>query len=186
MIELTEQLKKNIVQERIIIHYINYLESKKNEFVSQLECLLAKYKVQPVGSGYIDCIVLKNNLENFIKEISALGILITDVSWWCYVNSSDSEAKECPHGLGGPESEHYEGWFSELQNEAFSVDGEKVSSVLNSYNEHLIYSINMQTLDDIKTMLKIPFKYTPKDYIEGNKCVMPGLWLLVPGDWKRC
>ncbi|MEH7885205.1 hypothetical protein V7654_12900 [Bacillus sp. JJ1609] len=162
------------------------MESKKNEIVSQLDCLLAKHKVQPVGSGYIDCIVLKGNLDEFINEITALGILITNVSWWCYVDPSDKEAKECPHGLGGPVSEHYEGWFSELQNDDFSVDDDKISSILNSYNENLIYTINMQTLDEIKTILKTPFRYTPTDYIEGNKCVMPGLWLLVPDDWERC
>jgi len=34
-------------------------------------------------------------------------------------------------------------------------------------------------------MLEIPFKYTPNDYIKENKCVNPGLWLIVPDKWKR-
>ena len=34
-------------------------------------------------------------------------------------------------------------------------------------------------------MLEVPFKYTPNDLIAGNKCVHPGLWLLVP-DSSTC
>ncbi|WP_203364727.1 hypothetical protein [Bacillus sp. REN10] len=166
--------------------YFDYLELNKNEFVTHLEHILTLYKVQPVGNGYIDCIVMKNDLKGFIKEITTLGILITDVSWWCYVKpTNDNESTECPHGMGGPESEYYEGWFSELQNDFFEADVEKVNSIINSYDKHSIYSLNMQIIDEIKNMLNTPFRYTPTEYIEGNKCVMPGLWLLVPEDWKR-
>lgn len=110
--------------------YFDYLESNKKEIVTQLERLLTLYKVQPVGNGYIDCIVIKNNLDEFINEITALGILITDVSWWCYVNPTVKESTECPHGMGGPESRYYDGWFSELQNDPFEVDEESVNSIL--------------------------------------------------------
>ncbi|WP_423410356.1 hypothetical protein AABM38_10685 [Heyndrickxia sp. MSNUG] len=63
-----------------MIQYINYLKSNEKALVPKLEFLLAKYKVQPVGSGYFDCIVMKANLEMFIKEITDLGILITETS----------------------------------------------------------------------------------------------------------
>ncbi|WP_144556031.1 hypothetical protein [Bacillus sp. X1(2014)] len=166
------------------MRYFDYLTSNKNEFVTQIEHLFTKYKVQPVGSGYIDCIVMKNNLEEFIKELTALGILISDVSWWCYVNPNN-ETTECPHGMGGPKSTYYEGWFSELQNDFFEADSEKVNSILNSYDKQSINALNIQTIDGIKNMLNKPFKYTPTDYIQCNKCVMPGVWLLVPEDWER-
>lgn len=42
-----------------------------------------------------------------------------------------------PTRKGGPESEYYEGWFSELQNDFFEADVEKV----NSYDKHSIYSL---------------------------------------------
>lgn len=168
-----------------MMRYFDYLESKKKEIVVQLETLFTFYKVQPVGNGYIDCIVMKDKLEEFIKEITSLGVLITDVSWWCYVNPSKIESADCPHGMGGPISTFYDGSFSELQNDFFEADVEKVNLILNSYNKDSIYSLNIQTIDEIKNMLNKPFRYTPSDFIEGNKCVMPGLWLLVPDDWKR-
>jgi hypothetical protein len=88
--------------------------------------------------------------------------------------------------MGGPKSEYYEGWFSELQNDLYEVDKEKVDSNMNFYDRQSVYSTNMQTIEGIQKMLKEPFRYTPTDYIQGNKCVMPSLWLLVPDAWKRC
>jgi hypothetical protein len=163
--------------------YFDYLESNKEYLVEQLERILTLYKVQPVGNGYIDCIIMKNNLKQFIDEVSALGILISDVSWWCYVDPVDSTG--CPHGMGGPRSDYYEGWFSELQNDLYEVDKEKIDSLINLFDKQSVISINMQTLEDIENILKVPFRYTPTDYIQENKCVMTGIWLLVPDDWMR-
>lgn len=165
--------------------YFDHLESNKKNLVEQLERILTFYNVEPVGSGYIDCIVMRDNLKLFIDEITALGILITDVSWWCYVDPVNSTG--CPHGMGGPKSKYYEGWFSELQNDMYEVDMEKVDSITNYYDKQSVNSTNIQTLENIENILKVPFRYTPTDYIHGNnKCVMPGIWMLVPDDWKRC
>lgn len=163
--------------------YYDLLNSNKETFLDQIEHLLQRHKVQPVGNGYIDCILLKENLDQFINDISALGILISDVSWWCYVDPNQSLG--CPHGMGGPKSEYYEGWFSELQNDMYEVDQGRIASVMESYDMNLISSINKQTINRIHEILKHPFRYTPSEYIEENKCVMPALWLLVPDDWKR-
>jgi len=163
--------------------YYEVLEQNKNKIITKLELLFTKYKVQPVGNGYIDCIIMKNNLERFIEEVSNLGILISDISWWCYVNPNHSGH---PHGMGGPKSIHYDGWFSELQNELFSLDEKQLYRLLISFDKQLIYIINLKTLDRIKDLLQIPFKYAPNKYISENKCVQPGLWLLVPDDWNRC
>ncbi|MDX8363443.1 hypothetical protein [Cytobacillus sp. IB215316] len=163
--------------------YFEHLELNKEELVAQLDKLLAKYKVQTVGKGYIDCIVMKENLVHFIKEISSLGIIITEVSWWCYVDPTNVESTKCPHGMGGPTAEYYEGWFSELENDFFEADEIKVNTILNSYNIDLISSLNMEILNGINNILKIPLKYSPNDFIVGNECVNPGLWLLVPDNW---
>ncbi len=82
--------------------YYDFLENNKKKIVDQLDKSIAKYKVQPVGNGYIDCIVMKDNLDGFIKEISDLGILISNASWWCYVYPNESNNTGCPHGMGGP------------------------------------------------------------------------------------
>lgn len=95
--------------------YYDFLENNRTDIVEKLEILLTSYKVEPVGNGYIDCIIMKDKLNDFIKEVSELEILITDVNWWCYVNPNEAESTGCPHGMGGPHSQYYEGWFSELK-----------------------------------------------------------------------
>lgn len=160
--------------------YYDFLEISEKKMVKQLEVLIEKYKVQLVGNGYSECIIMKDNMEVFIKEISNLGILIPYVDWWCYVNPNESTHTGCPHGLGGPRSEYYEGWFSELQNDIYELDEAATAKVLLSYDKQLIYSLNMRTLDEIRKMLEIPFRYSPNDYIVDNKCVNPSLYLLIP------
>jgi len=164
--------------------YLDALELNKVEIIERLEELLIKHKVEPVGDGYIDCIIMKNNLEEFIINVSNLGILAPYASWWCYVDPSDSD-NSCPHGMGGPQSIYYDGWFSELQNDLFSLDEQLIDEAMLSFDKQLVYSLNLKTFDGIKKMLEIPFKYTPNDYIKENKCVNPGLWLIVPDEWKR-
>lgn len=165
--------------------YNDYLDVNKKEVVEKLEIIFVKNKVEPVGKGYIDCIVMKDNLEQFIKEVSDLGVLISSASWWCYVNPNEYSNAGCPHGMGGPNSIYYDGWFSELQNDFYEADDELINNVLRHYDQKLIYTLNLVALDGIRRMLEKPFKYTQKDYIRGNRCVNPGLWLLVPDDWER-
>ncbi|WP_291644532.1 hypothetical protein [Clostridium sp.] len=43
----------------------------------------------------------------------------------------------------------------------------------------------MKTLVGINKIIGKPFRYTPNDYIIENKCVNPGLCLLVPDKWER-
>ncbi|MWV43378.1 hypothetical protein GRF59_07000 [Paenibacillus sp. HJL G12] len=163
--------------------YFEYLNTRKKQFVEQLEYSLKSYKVQPVGNGYIDCITMKDNMKLFINEVSTIGILISVVTWWCYVDPSNN-LSGCPHGMGGPISKYYEGWFSELQNEAYEVDEERLSSIIHFYDKQHITLLNQDTMNRIEQILKEPFRYTPSEYIKENKCVIPGLWLLVPDDWK--
>jgi hypothetical protein len=165
------------------LKYFDVLEVNKNKITHQLELLLIKYEVQSVGDGYIDCIIIKNNLEKFIEEVSNLGILISDVSWWYYVAPNHNGV---PYGMGGPKSMYYDGWFSELQKDLYSLNKSVLKGILLSYDKQLIYSINLKTLERIKEMLENPFQYAPNKYISENKCVQPGLWLLVPEDWNRC
>ncbi|TVY08346.1 hypothetical protein [Paenibacillus cremeus] len=120
--------------------YFEYLEANKKNLVEQLERILTLYQVQPVGNGYIDCIVMRDNLKQFIQEITALGVLISDVSWWCYVEPLNSTG--CPHGMGGPKSDYYDGWFSKLQNDLYEADKEKVNSLMNFFDKRLVNSTN--------------------------------------------
>jgi hypothetical protein len=167
------------------MRYYDYLNQNKDNIEESLERLFVNYKVQPVGYGYIDCIVMKNNFEGFVKELSNLGVAIYMSGWWCYVNPSHPLNNGCPHGMGGPQSEYYEGWFSELQNDYYDIGDNLVDNIKETYDGQLIISINMKVISDIYNLLMSDFRYTPKDFIKENKCVMPGLWLLVPDNWRR-
>ena len=78
---------------------------------NDLDNLIKEYKVQPVGTGYIDCIVSFENVLNFINDLSYININIYGLTWWCHCKDQNSG---CPHGMGGPKSEYYRGWFSEM------------------------------------------------------------------------
>lgn len=77
----------------------------KAEIDNILECL----QVQPVGSGYIDCICPIQNVAAFIDSISRLNIRITEFTWWCFVSNDHK-----PCGMGGPKNEYGTGWYSEI------------------------------------------------------------------------
>lgn len=172
-------------KEVFALTYIEYLQINKAEIQNKLDELLIKFKVQPVGWGYIDCIILKDLLNDFITEISSLGIIIQFVSWWCYVNPRNKDSG-CPHGMGGPISLYYDGWFSELQNDMLSLNEIDIQVILDNFERDFIIELNKRISDRIINTLEIPFKYTPHDYIQGNKCVTPALWLFVPDDWRNC
>lgn len=65
-----------------------------------LDKILEKHKAQPVGQGYIDIIVSRDNYKDFISDLVTSGHKIDSVSWreWC------EDEKENEYGLGGPES----------------------------------------------------------------------------------
>ncbi|WP_214484694.1 hypothetical protein [Bacillus sp. SM2101] len=44
---------------------MKYLGENKEALVSQLEALFLSYKVNLVGEGYINCVVMKKNLTEF-------------------------------------------------------------------------------------------------------------------------
>ena len=77
----------------------------------ELDKLILKHKIQPVGCGYIDCIVTFENVFNFINDLTDLGIKVNTLTWWCHCKDKKNG---CPHGIGGPVSKHYDGWFSEM------------------------------------------------------------------------
>ena len=120
----------------------------------QLDELITKYQVQPVGRGYIDCIVSYANVYNFIDELTNLGIRVYGLTWWCHTQSKNTD---CPHGMGGPKSIYYDGWFSEM-------------------NFPLII------FDDNESALKYLQNPNDDDILQ---CFVPALWLDVPNSWKN-
>jgi len=62
--------------------YLQQLELNKIEIQHTINYLLKQYKVQPVGTGYIDCIVTMPYVNKFIDELTIKGIAIHAVTWW--------------------------------------------------------------------------------------------------------
>ncbi len=164
--------------------YLDYLELHKEEFVRGLDVLIAKYEVQPVGSGYIDCIILQDSLE-FIREVGILGVLVESVSWWCRVDPDESRRTGCPHGMGGPISQHYGGWFSELDYDFPVLDRRTLDTVLARYDAKRIYSLDVETIAQVLLTIERPFRYSLEDYMKDNRCLCPAPNLLVPDKWTR-
>ena len=132
---------------------------KNNDKIIKLNKLLNEYKCQIVGNGYIDIIVMKNEVSKLFLELSELGVVVSGISWWCYCNEENSNSG-CPHGMGGPKSKFYKGWFSETQIPLY----EFVKKPKDSIEKH-----NML----VSKFILEGFRYD-KSYKE---CLAPGLWL---------
>ncbi len=77
---------------------------------TRLDELLEEYKAQPVGNGYIDIIVSRENYRSFAKALIDSGFIIEAISWWEYLENIDAPNS---YGMGGPRSRFYSGWFAE-------------------------------------------------------------------------
>ena len=122
-----------------------------NEIEKSLKNIIKKYSVQPAGSGYIDCICPKENIEGFISALSELNVTIEGFTWWCF---SDSSHEPC--GMGGPRNKYGEGFYSEMQKK----------SVFDKYEDNESY----------KNYLLNEF-LNSREY---QPCLVPGFWLILP------
>ena len=115
-----------------------------------LQNIFEKYHVQPVGSGYIDCICPKENIEEFISALDELRVKIDGFTWWCFsVNGHQ------PCGMGGPKNQYGEGFYSEMEESGL---------------------VEFQDNESCKRYLieKFPSSSEYKD------CLVPGFWLTLP------
>jgi len=88
--------------------------NEMNDAKIYLDKLLIEYRVQPVGLGYAECIIKKDDVIKFIDELSELSVGVEGISWWCHCTDNNKKLFGCPHGGGGPPSIYYEGYFSEM------------------------------------------------------------------------
>ncbi|HWB28275.1 MAG TPA: hypothetical protein VG738_22535 [Chitinophagaceae bacterium] len=75
-----------------------------------LDDILQKHKAQPVGHGYIDIIVSRDNYKDFVSDLVTNGFKIKSISWWKWC----ADKKENEYGLGRLEGIFYKGCFSEI------------------------------------------------------------------------
>ncbi len=130
----------------------------------KLDTILTLYKAQPIGRGYIDVIVKRENVRQLIEELILGGVQINRITWWEYV---ESNTKRKGYGMGGPASRYYEGWFSEL---CFGDD-----------------ELNTTVIEDIMKIIEnkeITFGDGEKINYKQEECLTPALWLDVPNHWE--
>jgi hypothetical protein len=151
--------------------YISTFDSSKKE---QVDNLLDRFETYVVGDGYIDIIVLRQHLESFIIELTAIDVAICNVSWWCNATDNNKKKFGCPHGMGGPETKH--GWFSEIVQEEDDLQIDHKRESIAEINQRALKIIKSKTMDK---------PYDPALTFETTLCLTPGLWLQVPDNWKR-
>ena len=133
---------------------------KVEEIKNKLDDLLLRYKVQPVGWGYIDCITIKENTSDFVNSLTKLGIGISELTWWCHCAVEGNKSTGCPHGGGGPRSKYFDGYFSEMY---------QIPIRCFSHNDEVLHFIISEWPAN-------------KDYLP---CLVPAFWLNVPDDLRN-
>lgn len=122
------------------------------------------YQAQPVGNGYTDIIVRRENIRQFVEFLVFNEIRITRITWWEYV---ENKAQSKMIGHGGPQSRYHQGWFSELCFGDDEVTKATVKEIMNIIKNKEI------TFSDGKTI-----RYQQDEFLT------PALCLAVPNDWE--
>jgi hypothetical protein len=136
----------------------------------RLDELIEKYKAQPVGHGYIDIVVSRENYKSFIADLINGDYKIKSISWWEWC----PEKKDSEYGLGGPTSRFYSAWFSEL-----SIDVDDIELAENMKSENIIKEL----INRIETK-SITFPNGIATFKQ-NSWLTPAVWLDVPDDWRN-
>ncbi len=137
---------------------------------NNLDKILDLHKAQPVGHGYIDIIVSRENYKSFIRDLIDNDFTIKSISWWEWCPNG----KECEYGLGGPESNFYKGWFSELP---IDVDDIKTFESLKKDD----------SIEKIFNLIETKSISYPNEEVtfKLNSWLTPAIWLDVPKDWRN-
>ena len=159
--------------------YLKSLRLNQLEKQKQIEDLLEKNKAQTVGHGYIDAITDFKHIESLISGLSQIGIAIDCVTWWCHCSEENKVLFGCPHGLGGPHSIHFDGWFSEI-----GIDNESFDIPSDTYQKREQGKVS---LEEIRAINDIALVYI-RQFTEAKRfsqCFKPAVWLHVPVEWRR-
>ena len=134
-----------------------------------LDRILENHKAQPVGSGYIDIIVKRDNYQLFIQDLIESGFEIKSVSWWEWCEGEN----ECNYGLGGPKSNFYDGWFAEIP---VDVDDVQLSKLKEA-----------ESIDELVKLIEDKSIVFSDETIQfkNSDWLIPAICLNVPDEWKN-
>lgn len=137
---------------------------------TKLDEILDKHKAQPVGNGYIDIIVGRDNYNDLVTDIINSGFKIKSISWWEWCPGK----KVNEYGLGGPESIYYNGWFSELP-----IGLDEIIFSTAATNETIIKEIVNRIETKTISFLNETVAFNK------NAWLTPAVWLDVPDEWRN-
>jgi hypothetical protein len=159
--------------------YLENLRENADRFQLEIEGLLEKYEIQPVGTGYIDLILERGKTAHLVQELARLPVAVHYIAWWCHCTPESKLSLGCPHGAGGPPNRLGLGWYSEcIGYPDFDV------------TEHGIQeedvAIEPQALaDQCRELICKYFANVLPNESFYSPCLHPGLWLHVPEGWER-
>lgn len=136
----------------------------------KLNDILERHKAQPVGNGYIDIIVSRDNYKAFVSELVHNDYVVNGITWWEWCTAGP----QSNYGLGGPVSKYYPGWFSEL-----SINADDLTLANNLPVDERIEEI----IKRIETKV-ISFPDETLSF-KLSKWLTPALCLDVPGEWRN-
>lgn len=154
--------------------YLEELESSEKKYQRVIDELSKKYKVQFVSAGYMELIVPSESIKGFMEELTKNKIVINFLSWWCHCTPENEKKYGCPHGLGGPHSLYFDGWYSETQIQAWEFSPRELSAFNKDPSTKKIKEINDDALSAILSINQDQY-YTP--------CLVPAFGLFVPQKW---
>ena len=163
----------------IVSSYLQQLQNQAEFIQAVIEELLEAYQAQPVGNGYIDTILDKENSIHLINKLTKLPVAITRITWWCNCTPETKAKYDCPHGMGGPGKKFGEGWYSECVHYPDFLISEQPNppDEFSMVPKVFAEECNRLTINYIKNVLPLESFYSP--------CLCPGLWLHVPDNWIR-
>lgn len=135
-----------------------------------LDSILKENKAEPVGWGYIDVIVSRENYKQFVTDLIQNDFKIEAIGWWEWCPKDNVNT----YGMGGPKSKFYDGWFAEM-----GIDLDRIKTQEGISKEEttkiIIDTIESKTFD--YPSKKIKFKE--------DEWLTPALWIQVPKDWRN-
>lgn len=157
--------------------YLDWLRTKEKTIKPRIDALLRDYKAQEVGNGYIDLILPLEHATELIDKLTFESIAVEAISWWCHCTPESQQTLGCPHGMGGPRSRYFEGWFSELGEVVPTLELLSEPAKLDVKNLfHEVQSINDEAKKHLSECQNVAW-YSP--------CLFPALWLCVPKEWRQ-
>ena len=133
-----------------------------------LDNILLKYKAQPVGCGYIDIIVKRVFIDQFVMDVISEGFNINAIGLWEHCKTLDTITQL--NGMGGPTSIFFDGWFAEI-------------GLLDWYR----LSLNGNIMEKIKTVIELIDNIKIDGHItfKNTEILTPSFNIDVPDNWHN-